>query len=177
MRELSKMLQPVRRKISTMIGRAILRAVDDGSGTQKLQIELLKDELYDGVERFQEYGFTSNPHAGAEAVSLSVGGQRGHGVVIAVNDRRYRVTALETGEVAIYTDEDTDGHRIHFKRNREIHHTTGTTTIVQKPTSITLTVGSEIVVLDATGLHHNGKNIGRTHTHPAGTPNTGTPNP
>lgn len=177
MKEIGRMMRPLQRKISTMIGRAILRAVDDGSGTQKLQIELLKDELYDGVERFHEYGFTSNPHAGAEAISLSVGGQRGHGVVIAVNDRRYRVTALETGEVAIYTDEDADGHRIHFKRGREIHTTTGTTTIVQKPDKITFTVGTQILELSATGLRHNGIRIDKQHTHPAGTPNTGTPNP
>lgn len=188
-----------------MVGRAVLRAINDGTSTQTVQLELLKDELYDGVERFQEYGFTSVPHAGAEAVMVSIGGTRGHGIVIAVDDKRYRIKSLENGEVAIYTDEDQDGgHRIHLKRNKEIELLSDTTaSILQTPTkttvsndteievvsgaasvnvtpsAITLTVGGQVVVLDASGLTHNGKNIGATHTHSGVTPgggNTGAPN-
>lgn len=42
-------------------------------------------------------------------------------VVLAVDDRRYRVQALKDGEVVIYTDE---GDRIHLKRERTIEVTT-----------------------------------------------------
>jgi phage gp45-like len=39
---------------------------------------------------------------GAEAVVLFVGGRREHGLVVAVDDRRYRLKGLEKGEVALY---------------------------------------------------------------------------
>jgi hypothetical protein len=52
-------------------------------------------EVRDKAERFQDYGFTSNPKRGAEAIVLFPGGQRAHAIIIAVDDRRYRKTGLE----------------------------------------------------------------------------------
>jgi phage gp45-like len=45
------------------------------------------------------------PLAGAEAAVLFVGGIRDHALVVAVDDRRYRKTGLQPGEVALYTDQ------------------------------------------------------------------------
>lgn len=178
MQDFGRLMRPVQRKIAQMVGRAVLRALNDGTGTQTMQVELLKDELYDGVERFQEYGFTSVPHAGAETVMVSIGGQRGHGIIVACEDKRYRITGLENGEVAIYTDEDLDGgHRIHMKRNKEveilsdttasikqtptkttvtnateIELVSGSTVVEVKPASVTMTVGTVSVVVSSTGV-------------------------
>jgi phage baseplate assembly protein V len=105
------------------VARAVVSLVNDDSRMQALQINLLKREIREDVERFQEYGFTSKPHPGAEAVVVFVGGNRDHGLCIAVDDRRYRVKPLADGEVAVYSDE---GDRIHFKRNRVIEVTTHT---------------------------------------------------
>lgn len=152
MQDIGRIMRPVQRKISQMVGRAVLRALNDGTGTQTMQVELLKDELYDGVERFQEYGFTSVPHAGAEVVMVSVGGQRGHGVVVACADKRYRITGLEDGEVSLYTDEDLDGgHRIHLKRNKEVEILSDTTaSILQTPTKTTVSNDTEIEAVSGT---------------------------
>lgn len=90
---------------------------------QALQLLATKREILNGVERFQNYGFTAKPHAGAEGVVVFVGGNRDHGLCIAVDDRRYRLTGLEDGEVAIYTDE---GDKIHLKRNNVIEVETQT---------------------------------------------------
>lgn len=113
----TRMMQPLQRRVMLMVGRAVLRAVNDETTLQSLKIELLADEVKEGTERFQEYGFTSHPHDGAEAVTVFMGGNRDHGLVIAVDDRRYRLKALEQGEVALYTDE---GQRVHLRRNKEI---------------------------------------------------------
>lgn len=91
-------------RIRLMLGRAIVRLIDDGAKAQAMQLELLSDEVQDGVERFQEYGFTSHPHPDAEAIVACPGGLRSHAVVIAVEDRRYRLTGLRQGEVALYDD-------------------------------------------------------------------------
>ncbi len=91
-------------RVRGMVARAIVRLVDDARQAQELQIELLSDESQDAVERFQSYGLTSVPHAGAEALVVFAGGLRSHGVVLAVEDRRYRLTGLQDGEVALFDD-------------------------------------------------------------------------
>lgn len=91
-------------RVRNMAARAILRVINDAAKAQAVQIELLDGESQDGVERFQNYGFTSVPHDGAEAVALAMGGLRSHVIVIACEDRRYRLTSMESGEVALYDD-------------------------------------------------------------------------
>ena len=103
-RALSKLLQPIQRKLSQVVSRAVVRVVKDSLKMQELQLTVMADETLDGVERFQDYGLTSHPHPGAEAITLSVGGHRSHSVAIAVDDRRYRLKSLAKGEVALYDD-------------------------------------------------------------------------
>lgn len=105
------------------LGRAVIRLIDDTGGIQKIQAGLMANETRSGIERFQEYGFTSVPHEGAEAAVMFIGGMRDHGIIIATEDRRYRIKAMEGGEVALYTDE---GDKIHLKRGNKIDVETGT---------------------------------------------------
>ena len=56
------------------------------------------------ARRFQDYGITSHPHPGAEAVVVCAGGLRSHAIAIRVDDRAYRLTGLQQGEVALYDD-------------------------------------------------------------------------
>ncbi|PAL25469.1 phage baseplate assembly protein V [Sphingopyxis sp. GW247-27LB] len=107
-------LDPLHGRINMMIGRAVVSGSDDEAKAQALQVELLSDEVQDGVERFQGYGFTSRPHPGAEALVVCVGGTRSHGVVVQVEDRRYRLKGMEEGEVAIFDDL---GQVVHLKRD------------------------------------------------------------
>lgn len=93
---------------------------------QALQMRLTAGEVKDNLEHFEPYGFTSNPLAGAEGITAFLGGDRSHGIVLVVADRRYRLQALEPGEVAIYTDE---GDKVHFKRGRVIDIETQTLNI------------------------------------------------
>ena len=99
-----EMMSGLEGRVRGMVARAIVRLVDDARQAQEVQIELLADESQDAVERFQNYGLTSVPHAGAEALVVFAGGLRSHGVVLAVEDRRYRLTGLEDGEVALFDD-------------------------------------------------------------------------
>lgn len=91
-------------RVRMMLSRAIVRLVDDALAAQEMQVDLLEDESQDGVERLQNYGFTSVPKPGAEAVVGCMGGLRSHAIVLAVEDRRFRLTGLQEGEVAIYDD-------------------------------------------------------------------------
>lgn len=108
------------RQVHGLAARCVLKLVSDGLKMQAVQVALLAGETADDVERFQNYGFTSVPLAGAEGVCLFLGGAREHGVVVAMDDRRYRIKGLEGGEVAIYTDE---GASVILKRGKLIEAT------------------------------------------------------
>lgn len=103
--------------MKNFFARGVVALVDAGRKLQGLQMRLTADEVKDGMEHFEPYGFTSNPQPGAEGLAAFLGGDRSHGVVICVSDRRFRLQALKSGEVALYTDE---GDRLHFKRGRVI---------------------------------------------------------
>ncbi len=102
---INRILEPVRRRVENIVARAVVAQVRDSSTLQTLQLDVLAAETRDGCERFQPYGLSAVPFAGAEAVVLFVGGLRDHPLVIGVDDRRYRKRNLQPGEVALYTDE------------------------------------------------------------------------
>lgn len=104
-------------KPSNFLVRGVLALVGVGSKMQSVQMQLTADEVKDDMEHFEPYGITSNPHPGAEGLTAFINGDRSHGVVLCISDRRFRLQALKTGEVALYTDE---GDFLHFKRGREI---------------------------------------------------------
>ena len=94
-----RLSRELRRRVMMMIGRAVLKVIDDSTGLQIVQVEALAGEVIDRAERIQSYGFTSHPLPGADALVLAVGGMRQHPVVL-VDDRRHRLKDLEEGEVA-----------------------------------------------------------------------------
>lgn len=121
--QIKKVVGPLHARVMLMIGRAIIKSVNDAAPAQTIQATLLGDETRDNVERLAEYGFTSVPLPGAKAVAVFVGGDRGHGIIIATGHARYRLTGLEGGEVALYTDE---GDKIVLKRGKLIEIVTDT---------------------------------------------------
>ncbi|WP_368565485.1 phage baseplate assembly protein V [Pseudoxanthomonas sp. UTMC 1351] len=117
-------------KLRLLISRAIVRLVDDRAGVQTVQVSLLADEARAAVQRFQQYGLTSVPLAGAEAIAVAVGGSRSNLVVLAVDDRRFRKRDLQPGEVALYTDE---GDYLLLKRGRIVEVKAGAKVRVDAP--------------------------------------------
>ena len=79
-----------------------------------LQSEHLAGDVREDVEHFEPYGFTSEPHLGAEVLATSINGDRSHTIAIIVADRRYRIKELKDGEVAMYDDL---GKVVYFKRD------------------------------------------------------------
>lgn len=81
---------------------------------RSVQVRLLADEVRDDLEHVEPYGFSSEPHPDAEAFALFFDGDRSHGVVLCIADRRYRLKPLKTGEVAIFDDL---GQKVHLTRD------------------------------------------------------------
>ncbi|MFW5901895.1 MAG: phage baseplate assembly protein V [Thermodesulfobacteriota bacterium] len=125
----NRLLGPLWRRIRLMISRGVVKLVDDSLKLQGVQTAILGAEPA-WAERFQEYGYTSHPLEGAEAILAAVGGARSHLAAIAVDDRRYRIKDLEPGEVCLYTDE---GDEIRFKRGQVISVVAGSKLDVSAP--------------------------------------------
>lgn len=93
------------RRIANMLARGVLTLAESAGKMQTMQVSLLADEGKTAVEHFEPYGWTSRPQPGAEVLVAFVEGDRSHGIVLCAADRRYRVTALQPGEVAIHDDQ------------------------------------------------------------------------
>lgn len=97
-----------------MLARGVVRVVSSGKKMQTLQLSMLAGDPKDDIEHFEPYGHTSCPLPGAEAVAAFFDGDRSHGVVLVVADRRYRLKNLAAGEVAIFDDQ---GQKVHLTRD------------------------------------------------------------
>lgn len=122
-RAFGRFLAPYARRLGNLLARGVVSVVNAAAKMQVLQVKLLAGEAKAGLEHFEPYGFTAHPHAGAEALAVFLDGDRSHGIVIVTPDRRYRLTGLAAGEVALYTDE---GDKIVMKRGNVIEITAAT---------------------------------------------------
>lgn len=102
MNQLERWIAPWKRRILSMIGKCIISAVTDDGNLQLNEVTYLKNEVLDDIERVQEFGFTSNPPSGSEAIIAFIGGNQQHGVIIATDSSTYRLKSLPEGAVALY---------------------------------------------------------------------------
>ena len=84
---------------------------------QRVQLSGLADETLQDLEHLQEFGFTSNPPEGTEAVVIPLGGNSSHGVLVATQHGSFRIKNLKPGETAIYSNE---GAKIVIKQGKII---------------------------------------------------------
>ena len=117
-RRVNKIIAPLARRVRLMARRAVVKLIYDDVKMQELQMAIFSGETRDHVERWQDYGLTTHPVPGAEAIVLALGGSTDHSAVIKVDDRRYRIKNMKEGEVALYDDQ---GQVIHLKRDKTIH--------------------------------------------------------
>ena len=88
------------------IERGTITASKNDDQLRELQVQLQDSYVQDELEHLEPYGFSSEPHCDkqTDAMVAFLGNQRGHGIVLSVTDRRYRITQMKTGEVCIYDD-------------------------------------------------------------------------
>lgn len=114
-----RLLRKLWGKVVTAVTRGQVTRVNSTPKMQLLNLGLHAGETTDECEHFEPYGFTSRPKTGSEAIVLKVGADGGHPVAIVVGDRRFRVTGLAEGEVAIHNDA-TPASTITLKANGDI---------------------------------------------------------
>ncbi len=131
------------RSLLDLITRGVVTAKNGIRKMRTLQVLMLDRDLRDPVEHFEPYGFTGEPHEGAEVLAVSLGGDREHTIAAIVTDRRYRPTSLEDGEVVIYDDL---GRKVYLSRNGI--RVEGVSSPVTVTTSGSVTVKGASITLD-----------------------------
>ncbi|WP_075795191.1 phage baseplate assembly protein V [Massilia putida] len=129
MTDFARLVAPYARRLSNMVARGTVSLVNAATKMQSLQLRLLAGESKDDVEHFEPYGLTSHPQPGAECVALFLDGDRSHGVVVCVADRRYRVKGLASGEVILHDDQ---GQSVYLMRGGiKLTDKAGSTVVMQ----------------------------------------------
>ncbi len=141
MQHLHRALEPILRRLSALLGRAVVSRVDDARRLQALQLSGLAGERLDGVESFQAYGLTSSPPIGSEALLACIGGQREHAIALGVAHRESRPRNLAAGEVTLYSQH---GQSVKLKADGSIE--------LVSESSIKLTVGGNSIELAGSGV-------------------------
>lgn len=100
--QIRQLLRPIATQVANTVARAIIKYADDSKQRQLVQIGVQKGETLDHVPHYQPYGFSSVPLAGAEGVALFQNGNRARPIIFAVDDRRYRPTDGDPGDVGLY---------------------------------------------------------------------------
>lgn len=136
------------RRAVHVLARGTVKKINDTLKMRELDTEVLMDEVHQGVEHFEHYGFTAVPlsptGAGkAEAIVAFLGGARSHPVVIATGDRRFRPKSRAEGEVTLHDDQ---GQEVYITR-AGIQINGGSSNL-----PVTVTVGSSVVTITATEI-------------------------
>lgn len=182
MSDFSRLIAPFVRRIGNLLARGTVAAVNAATKMQSLQMRLLAGEVKDAVEHFEPYGFTSNPKPGAEGVAVFLDGDRSHGIVLVVADRRYRLKSLASGEMAIHDDQ---GQKVHLTRGGIVIDGAALPIVIQNAPTVTVKAATKVRMetpllevtgeikdnTDTTGKTMSGMRTaynGHTHTDPQG---------
>lgn len=154
-REIAGKFRSLTGKIFLLIGRGILKNIDNSTKTQTIQVTALDGEVITGVERLQDFGFESFPPIeDTEVLLVFPNGNRDNGIAIRLHNREKRPKTLNPGESIMY---DSDGNTILLKNGNVIEIKTG-------PTALEKTILGETL-----------KSWLSTHTHPTPSGPSGPP--
>lgn len=98
-------------RIRNLFGRGRITLVDDSGPVQIVQLRMNGLEVPTGRFRVPEFGFSSNPPEGSDALALHVAGDRSAGAVIGTNHQESRPRGLAPGESILYSE---DGKRVYL---------------------------------------------------------------
>jgi len=155
--KINTVVRPLRRRVTGMILRGLVDIVDDAEGVQNVQVKLMAKQLAN-AERFQEFGFSSNPPKESEVVVLFVSSNQDHPIIVASNNAEHRPKDLAEGDSCLF---DAHGNIIKLTENG-----------IEITTNGTMTIDGEVEVTGE--LTANGVKVS-DHTHDYTTPIHGGP--
>jgi len=139
------------RNIKMMLGIGRITSLSDDGLIQTLQYRTPL-EVRDKTPRMTEFGFSSSPPVGSDAVIAYLGGDRSSAVIIATNHKGSRHTGLSAGETVIY---DQTGLYVKLTASGVEVEANGQPVTVSNATTVTINA-SEGVVMNTPTLKVSG---------------------
>jgi len=90
-------------RLQMMFCKGLLLLADDTDEVQLVKLTANDGEVQDGIERMQDYGFSSNPPANSPSIIAYIGGNKDHGVILKTDGGTSRYTGLQIGEAVFYS--------------------------------------------------------------------------
>lgn len=126
---LSAATAPIVRRLIQLVQRSVVVSSRYVDNIRLLQLKLPGGSAIDGIEQLEPFGFTSHAPDGAEAITIALGGNSSHSIVILVSDRRYRLV-IDKGEMAIYNQFH---DKVHIRKDRVIEMKSAVKVLVDSP--------------------------------------------
>lgn len=96
-------LEALGARVRMLVGRGRITTGSDTGGVQQQQVQLADIETGDNRPRVAEFGFTSMPPQGSDAVVVFLAGDRSAGVIIGTNHQASRPRNLKPGETMVFS--------------------------------------------------------------------------
>lgn len=98
----NRIISTLANRARAAITKALVESVIDSGEIQLVKVSGLADEVFDDIERLQNYGLSSNPPSNSEAILVNICGSRDHVLAIVVDNAENRPKDLESGETMVY---------------------------------------------------------------------------
>ena len=147
-------------RIMNMASRGTTVEDDNSKGIQQAKIRGQHGEEIPKVQRWEQFGLTSRPPAGSDALILSINGTRDSAQMVAVSSPDSRLTDGAEGSTTLY---DAAGNKVYLDNGGNI--------VIEG--SGTITIKAADVAIESGTLTHNGVDISETHKHQDVTPGAG----
>ncbi|WP_186151045.1 phage baseplate assembly protein V [Burkholderia gladioli] len=131
-------------RIRNLFGRGRVTLVDDSGPVQIVQLRMNGLEVPAGRFRVPEFGFSSNPPVGSDALALHVAGDRSAGAVVGTNHQESRPRGLEPGESMLYSQ---DGKSVHLKDGAIVVEAKGQNVVVNDAANVTWTCSGDFKIV------------------------------
>ena len=126
-----------------MIGGGRKTTGTDTGSVQEMQVQMGGNEIRDKTPRIAEFGFSSNPPDGSDAVVVFFGGDRSQGIVIATGHQATRIKNLLPGESALY---DSIGKKIYLSASGIVIEAGGQPVTISNASAVTITSSGPITL-------------------------------
>ncbi|WP_185733023.1 phage baseplate assembly protein V [Burkholderia seminalis] len=121
-------------RVRSLFGRGRITLVDDTGPVQIVQLRMNGLEVPSGRYRVPEFGFSSNPPTGSDALALHVAGDRSAGAVVGTNHQESRPRGLAPGESILYSQ---DGKSVYLKNGSIVVEAKGQDVVVNDAANVT----------------------------------------
>lgn len=121
-------------RIRNLFGRGRITLVDDSGPVQMVQLRMNGIERPSSRYRVPEFGFSSNPPIGSDALAAHIAGDRSAGAVVGTNHQQSRPRGLAPGESILYSE---DGKSVYLKNGSIVVEAKGQDVVVNDAANVT----------------------------------------